>query len=332
MFCVVTSIQAPTESMRALAARLAESGSPLLLVGDAKGPEHYPLDRAELYSFEQQNRSEFRLAPELGANHYARKNLGYLLAISRGADSIYETDDDNSPLTTWCVRERETDVETVEARPWLNVYRLFAETNIWPRGFPLARVRQPATWAHEIGGSARVVAPIQQGLADGSPDVDAIWRMTLDAPIEFSQRASVHLPPSTWCPFNSQSTWWWPEAYALMYLPSTCSFRLTDIWRGFVAQRCLWELGHGLVFHAAEVFQERNEHDLVRDFEQERDGYTRHEELAHLLEDLSLEGPGNVGANLIACYRALVERGFLHADEMTRVTAWVEDLAALGHA
>ena len=38
----------------------------------------------------------------------------------------------------------------------------------------------------------------------------------------------------------------------LMYLPSTCTFRMTDIWRSLIAQRCLWELGQGVVFHAAD--------------------------------------------------------------------------------
>ena len=76
----------------------------------------------------------------------------------------------------------------------------------------------------------------------------------------------VWLGPETWCPFNSQSTWWFPVAYPLMYLPSRVSFRMTDIWRGFVAQRCLWELGKGIVFHAAEVVQRRNPHALLRDF------------------------------------------------------------------
>jgi len=32
----------------------------------------------------------------------------------------------------------------------------------------------------------------------------------------------------------------------LMYLPIKASFRMTDIYRSFVAQRCLWELGEGV--------------------------------------------------------------------------------------
>src|SRR5581483_5657775 len=102
--------------------------------------------------------------------------------------------------------------------------------------------------------------------------------------------------------FNSQTTWWWPEAFPLLYLPSFCSFRMTDIWRSFVAQRCLWELGHGLVFHASEVIQERNQHNLLRDFGDEVSGYLQNSRLTAALQELRLQpGPAAAGANLIAC-------------------------------
>jgi hypothetical protein len=39
----------------------------------------------------------------------------------------------------------------------------------------------------------------------------------------------------------------------LLYLPSHCCFRMTDIWRSFIAQRCLWELGHWVVCQAPEL-------------------------------------------------------------------------------
>jgi hypothetical protein len=106
-------------------------------------------------------------------------------------------------------------------------------------------------------------------LADHSPDVDAVWRLVLDRPFCFDKGESLYLAPGTWCPFNSQSTWWWPEAYPLLYLPSFCTFRMTDIWRSFVAQRCLWAVGQGVAFHASEVAQARNQHNLMRDFEDE---------------------------------------------------------------
>ena len=170
-------------------------------------------------------------------------------------------------------------------------------------------------------------APIQQGLVNGSPDVDAIWRLVLDRPFEFDERPSEMLAPDNWCPFNTQSTWWWPVAYPLLYIPSHCPFRMCDIWRSFVAQRCLWELGYGIAFHAPEVVQERNPHQLVRDFEDEIPGYKRNREFASVLRSLCLlPGVEGVSANLRVCYEALVAAELLPNMELPLVDAWIEDL------
>jgi hypothetical protein len=177
--------------------------------------------------------------------------------------------------------------------------------------------------------TATFLAPVQQGLVDGSPDVDAVWRLVMDREIRFHRHGSVALPPGTWCPFNTQSTWWWPAAYPLMYLPSHCTFRMTDIWRSFVAQRCLWAMGGMLVFHASEVEQHRNEHCLMRDFEHEIPGYLQNDALVSTLAALDLEeGPHSAGPNLWICYQALVAERFLPADELPLVRAWLDDLNA----
>jgi STELLO glycosyltransferases len=328
LIAVITTIQAPTDSVRALASRLAEVGATALIVGDAKGPKCYDLPSTELIGIDEQRALPFTLQELLPTNHYARKNLGYLVAASRGVPCIYETDDDNAPNDAWSPRELGTGAQRVDQRPWVNAYRFFTDDVIWPRGFPLDLISDRSTYAHDRETAyEHVDAPIQQGLADNSPDVDAVWRLTMDRAISFDSRPSIWLPPGSWCPFNSQSTWWWPSAYPLMYLPSHCSFRMTDIWRGFVAQRCLWELGQGLVFHASEVVQQRNEHDLMNDFEHEVPGYINNRRITQTLTDLKLQpGLGAVGDNMVRCYEALVADGFLPADELDGVRAWLTDL------
>jgi hypothetical protein len=112
-----------------------------------------------------------------------------------------------------------------------------------------------------------------------------------------------------------------------MYLPSMCSFRMTDIWRSFVAQRCLWETGSGVVFHAAEVEQRRNEHNLLKDFEHEVDGYLGNERMAEVLQGLTLGE--SIEDNLFCCYEALVREGFLPEEELGLVRLWLNDLRTL---
>jgi hypothetical protein len=328
LYTVVTTIQPPTDCMRRWSPVLSGVKSRLVVMGDKKGPDGFDLAPAEFHSLDGQSRLGFELAEHLPTGHYARKNLGYLRAMQQGAQCIYETDDDNAPLDSWRPRTLTTSAQPVAGATWFNPYRVFSDENVWPRGFPLRSVRDARTFSHERSTPAQAVyAPIQQGLADLSPDVDAVWRLALDHELYFNQGPSLWLPPGTWCPFNSQSTWWWPEAYPLMYLPSYCSFRMTDIWRSFIAQRCLWEMGHGLVFHAPEVIQQRNEHDLMRDFADEVPGYLRNEELVQTLGALSLEsGAAAVGANLLRCYRALVDKQFFDLAEMRLVEAWLKGI------
>ena len=99
-----------------------------------------------------------------------------------------------------------------------------------------------------------------------------MYRLTIEAETKFNPNTII-LGGGTICPFNSQNTLWWPEAYPLLYLPSFVSFRMTDIWRSFVAQVCLYQTGKHLAFRDATVYQTRNEHSLIKDFKDEVPGY-----------------------------------------------------------
>jgi hypothetical protein len=334
--CVLTTIQEPTACVRRLAARLQRVGAGLIVVGDRKGPACFDLPGARFWPLLEQRRLPFRLARLLPEGHYTRKNLGYLLALREGAACMYETDDDNRPGPTWKPRRLRVAAQPASPRPWLNVYRAFTHQHVWPRGFPLEQLQNPETTvpatSAEDGDAApvTVTAPIQQGLADLAPDVDAVWRLVFGQEVWFEAGPSLLLPPGTWCPFNSQSTWWWPVAYPLLYLPSFCSFRMTDIWRSFVAQRCLWALGHGLVFHGPEAIQERNPHRLLGDLADETAGYLNNQKIVDCLAGLELaSGAAAVADNLRRCYEALIGAGVLPARERPLVDAWIDDVRGL---
>jgi hypothetical protein len=303
-----------------------QTGMRTIAVGDRKTPDVAWPEGVDFLSIASQLVMDLRLPALLPENHYARKNLGYLLAMSRGAEVIFDTDDDNAPLHSWRGRKMDVTARSCSQTGWVNAYQWFTEEHIWPRGLPLESIRSNAP-ASLPGQAVTVRAPIQQGLANGSPDVDAVWRLTMDKDIAFQDNGSVLLGKGAWCPFNSQSTWWFPEAYPLMYLPSFVSFRMTDIWRSFIAQRCLWAMGYGLVFHGPEMFQERNPHNLLRDFEQEIPGYLGNDKIREVLEGLQLsDKPADVGMNLHRCYEALVSAGFVSVKEMALVEAWLEDV------
>jgi len=169
--------------------------------------------------------------------------------------------------------------------------------------------------------------PIQQGLADENPDVDAIYRLVLPLPVFFNQSSPIALGENSICPFNSQNTTWFKEAFPLLYLPSHCSFRMTDIWRSFVAQRIAWTCGWPVLFHQSTVRQVRNDHNLMKDFRDEICGYNQNLQIGESLKTLNLKaGVEHIPENMISSYRKLIDLGVVGEAEMELLTCWLKDI------
>ena len=325
---VITSIAPPTQSMRVLAEGALARGLDLICVGDKKSPPHYELEGVEFLSLDAQLRSDYRLARSLPTGHYSRKNLGYLRAIEAGAVRISETDDDNAPLAAfWQERPLEVTGRMLSRAGWHNPYRYFSDAMVWPRGLPLEAVHEAAAAASKPLASGSAHCPVQQDLANGDTDVDAVYRMTRGELVEFEDRGPLILGERAWTPFNSQSTHWWEEAFELLYLPSYCTFRMTDIWRSFVAQACLWPRGWRLAYRGPSMVQERNPHNLLRDFEAEVPGYLHNAEIVRRFEALEMApGPAGIRANLRRCYQALIEMRLVDAKELELLEHWFEGI------
>lgn len=326
---VLTSIAAPNAVMQQIAQDCARLDMNFIVIGDTKSPADFNLDGCEFLSVDAQIATGLKFTQACPTRHYARKNIGYLLAMREKIDFIVETDDDNFPSDPFYEPlPLELDVPELRGSGWVNVYRYYTDALIWPRGLPLDEVNKPLP---ELGAPRRVRAPIQQGLADENPDVDAIYRLILPLPISFEKRdLRLALGADAYCPFNSQNTIFYREAFPLLYLPAYCSFCMTDIWRSFVAQRIAGANDWSILFREATVHQERNDHSLMRDFEDEISGYTGNRKIMELLSQVEVvPGAENIPAALRACYQALVEGGFVGAEELPLLDAFLHDLAAV---
>ena len=327
---VVTSIAGPNAALKALARGCEEIGYQFFVIGDEASPRDFCLAGCRFYSLDEQRSLPFALARLCPTRHYARKNLGYLIALNEGASLIIETDDDNLPYDEfWQPHERVSSMPELTRRGWVNVYRYFSDANIWPRGLPLDHILdQPP--AFESLTASKVDCPIQQGLADANPDTDAIYRLTSTDAQYFKKDRRIALASGCWSPFNSQNTMWWRDAFPLLYLPAFCSFRMTDIWRSFIAQRIAWANDWSVAFHAPTMRQERNEHDLMRDFRDEVPGYLNNAAICEALEKLTLKpGADSLGDNLRICYEQLVGMEIMKRQELDLVDAWLADLKDL---
>jgi STELLO glycosyltransferases len=296
-----------------------------IVVGDKKSPDSFSIDNCDYYSIDRQDNLPYRITENLPYNHYARKNIGYLAAISGGAEIIIETDDDNFPFPEfWNERSRSLNVHYMSETGWLNAYKFFTEKNIWPRGFALEHILDSVP---QFEAKGITNCPIQQGLADKNPDVDALYRLTQPLPIDFDKNDSIALGNNSICPFNSQNTTWFKEAFMLLYLPSYCSFRMTDIWRSFIAQRIAWSNDWNILFHPSTVWQERNDHDLMRDFSDEIPGYVNNKNIMSALQNLNLvRGKEYLGENLVTCYQKLIEMGLIAPEELGVLEGWIADV------
>jgi hypothetical protein len=166
---------------------------------------------------------------------------------------------------------------------------------------------------------------IWQGLVDSDPDVDAIYRLINNTPCFFKKRAPVVLNHGTISPFNSQNSAFRKELFPLLYLPSTVTFRFTDILRGYVAQPIMWLYNYSLGFTQAIVKQERNPHDYMKDFESEIPCYLRGENVIEIISK-KISSSHSIYDNLVIAYEELHINGIVEKNEIVLVKSWINDL------
>ncbi|CAF1639348.1 unnamed protein product, partial [Didymodactylos carnosus] len=187
---------------------------------------------------------------------------------------------------------------------------------------------------------------IQQGLANGDPDMDAIYRLTRSyrhkrINIEFGKLPPVAIPAGLLVPFNSQNTLFHYDSFWALWLPTTTNFRVCDIWRGYFAQRLLWEIESSLTFHPASVFQDRNPHNYLFDFIDELPLYEDAERLIDFLRQWKCSTGGSYKFGSRQCTQFfdriywlaidMVEQKFWKMKDVWLCTRYLTDLISLGY-
>jgi len=321
-YIVITSIYNPTEAIYVLS---EFKDYQLIVVGDKKTPEGWHCNNVDFISINQQALSDFKLAKVLPYNHYCRKMLGYLKAIKEGADYIIDTDDDNIPKKNWGGVEFAGLYDCIPVNEgFVNVYQLFTNQKIWPRGLPLTLINTDFNLNKKLIKKKCNVG-IWQGLADGDPDVDAIYRLTSDTPCYFEERSPVVLSKGTISPFNTQNTIIRKQLFSLLYLPTYVTFRFTDILRGLIAQPIMWLYDYELGFFNATVIQKRNPHDYMKDFVSEIPMYQYCENVIELVSK-SISRSESIENNLFNAYESLLKNDIICKDEMVALESWLIDL------
>ena len=338
---IVTSINHPTEQCKNLS---KIKGFKFLVVGDKKTPNDWKLKNAIFLDLDHQELLNFTIYKLTPINSYNRKNIGYLYAIMHGAKFIYDTDDYNSPfvdlLKFFDYGEFDyglilkNDSYKIKNQNFVNPYAHFGQPTIWPRGYPLNEIRN--NHLNEYYIARRKSSIIQQALVNGDPDVDAILRLTMSKSkrnIELyfdSSSPSIQIPEYLFTPFNSQNTLYSYKAFWSLYLPTTVSFRLSDIWRAYWAQRLMWLLNETITFRGPSSYQIRNSHPYLKDFEEETSMYLKSEDLIKFLIDWKCFKSKFYDC-VIDLSMKMANKNFWDHKEVNSIKKWLNDLTILGY-
>jgi hypothetical protein len=88
------------------------------------------------------------------------------------------------------------------------------------------------------------------------------------------------------CVFNTQNTFWIDsDIYFLLLLPCSVSFRYCDILKGIIANIILRKKNKNMAFISPNVYQLRNEHDLIKDFQSEYSMYIHNENILNFISN-----------------------------------------------
>lgn len=322
---VVTTIQYPTPALKKLASL---PDWQLIVVGDKKTPQDWHLDNCIYLDVEKQKQLSYSIIPLLPWNHYSRKNIGYLYALEHGASLIYETDDDNLILNLTYLPENCILNSVTCQQDCFNIFAFFGHPNVWPRGYPLNKITTKNSYTLMKNA---VNIPIQQGLANSDPDVDAIFRLTHSDEIIFNNNNPVSLSKGIMCPFNTQNTFFHRSAFWGLLIPITTSFRVCDIWRGYFVQRLLWDMNATLCFLPPTAVQYRNQHNLLHDFADEIDLYLKADDLIIALNTWHSHKP-LFEQRMKSLIDFLIKKDFFKKEEKMLMKAWINDLKKLNYS
>ena len=325
---VITTINKPNKNIQKLCNGSKKNKWNFIIIGDKKSPKKFPLRYGHFYGVNEQKKIKLKFPKICKFNNYARKNIGYLLAFRQGSELIVETDDDNCPKENFFNKKTLSHkVNEIKNKSWINIYDFFLKKKnfIWPRGLPLDEINSTKILTSKKKFKKKFY--LQQGVCEKNPDVDAIYRLiNKNINIKFKNNLKISTGNSLNI-FNSQNTLWFKKIFPLMYLPVTCSMRCTDIWRSLVALKILKNDRKKILFFGTTMFQDRNFHDLNKDFEQEVPMYVSNKKMFNILNDVRFsKGEKNYLKNLLKAYKILIKYNFISKNELKFLNAWISDI------
>lgn len=284
-----TTIHSVTPGIIKMAEIAKRDSWKMFIAGDLKTPHE------EYHRLEEENDSVIYLSPEYQMDKYPelseaigfsciqRRNFAMIEAYKYGAEIIALWDDDNIPLKNWGKEIRVNEksygpLYMCEAEVFDPLSVCVFENHLWHRGYPIQLLKDKKKVVHaDDHEETRVL--VQADLWNGNPDIDAICRISYNPESNFDV-APHFFSSDKISPFNSQNTFLSRKLFPTYFLFPGIG-RMDDIWAGYIAQ---YYFPNSVIYGPATVYQKRNEHNLVKDLEDEMIGYKYTYELIKDLE------------------------------------------------
>ena len=292
----------------------------------------------------------YKCSELIGWNTIARRNIAMLEALTWGADIIVTIDDDNIPMSwdyfgsfTTVLDTSWFGIQASSESGWFDPGTLL-DPEAPHRGFPFSKASAP-TYSHTCGRKVGVAA----GICLGDPDISAttrIARAPLVHRVSELLKAGIVVDPTgerrpervtedditawrstargTWTVFNSQNTAIIRELAPAFFMVPQWG-RYDDIFASLIVQRLARDRGYVIHFGRPLVWQQRNQHNLLKDLAAEQFGAERILDFATWLDGFVFTGKEKVTDCMRVMFHNLPdwmpERGKIQ--EM--VLAWADD-------
>ena len=311
--------------------RACDSTVKMYIAGDRKTPDAayefvLPWKNATVCMPESGHR--WKCSELIGFDTLARRNIAFLHALRDGADVVVSVDDDNIPINTdyfWTyqtrMRRQFNGLCASSMTHWFDAGRLLV---------PWARHRGvPHGWhKHEYHPITNARIGVMAGLVLGNSDVDSTTRLETPLGVATTSvselaRGGVIVASDTHTVFNSQNTAVIRDLVPAWFMMPGVG-RHDDIYASLIVQRVARERELHVHFGQPFVYQQRNEHDLIKDLRAEIDGYEYVKPMAQLLDQIVLKGK-SVIEDTRTIYQKLRHASWIPENAVDAAMAWLED-------
>ncbi|EYC01575.1 hypothetical protein Y032_0106g3764 [Ancylostoma ceylanicum] len=318
----------------------------VVVIENTNSVEDRKLEGIHFLGVEEQQLLGYKISEAVLNNSQASRNIGYLYAIERGAEWIFDADDDIE-LTMDCA--------TVAAPPGggemfpqakiFNPYEFLGLKHLWPRGFPRKYMKNHTNdpdrfcLCHELRtpivqhSLLRKDAIFSRISVEKSPknDGSALQDGRENSSGELISRFAppVILDIGFYTPWHSRNTLFHRSAFFILFQPATLPAKVTEIWRSYFIQKLLHMIGERVGFYpVGNSYSREDTHSSTNDWISDREG-ERTGELVRFLDAWECPHRKIINCTMLLATE-LSKRNFWKTLDVKAVQLWINDLQNLG--